>query len=87
MFLLADCEATVRPVAVVPNSGATQNAYLEIKSRSKWKDDFVAWLEAPAVYDEVEDSDEDNEANGQDNYGTSDASSDDESADESEEEE
>ena len=87
IFLLADCDAIVRPVAVVPNLGGPQNAYFEIKSRAKWKEDFVSWLEAPAVYDEMSSSDEEDSDVDQENYMMTDASSEEESVEDSEESE
>ena len=43
---LADVEAIVGPVAVIPNLGAEPNVYLEVKSRSSWASDFTKFLQS-----------------------------------------
>ena len=54
-FFLADTEAFVEPVAVVPDIGGDPNRYLVVKSRSKWVKEFIAWLEAPHNLDKMDD--------------------------------
>ena len=42
---LADVEAFVDPITVVPDIGGPPNAYFHCKqSRDKWREDFIAWL-------------------------------------------
>ena len=43
-FYLADVEAFVEPIAVVPDIGGPPNAYFVCKNRAKWREDFVEWL-------------------------------------------
>jgi hypothetical protein len=46
-FYLADVEAFVAPLAVIPDIGGLPNDYLVVKNREEWKEDFEAWLETP----------------------------------------
>jgi len=47
-FYLADVEAFLQPIVVIPDVGGAPNAYFWCKSRSQWREDFVNWLrEAP----------------------------------------
>ena len=54
-FYLADVEAFVEPLAVVPDIGGAPNAYFLCRSRVSWADDFISWLQGP--YEERADSD------------------------------
>lgn len=54
-FFLADTDAFVEPVAVVPDIGGDPNRYFVVKSRSKWVKEFIAWLEAPHNLDVMDD--------------------------------
>jgi len=54
-FYLADVEAFVEPLAVVPDIGGAPNAYFLCQSRVSWADDFISWLQGP--YKERADSD------------------------------
>ena len=56
-FCLANVEAFVRPVAVIPDIGGPANAHFELKERSKWKLDFAQWLREPHNLDQMLDSD------------------------------
>jgi hypothetical protein len=66
-FYLADVEAFVAPLVVVPDIGGEPNAYFLCKSRELWRKDFEEWLDSPHCNDEIlldesdEDSDNDNE--------------------------
>ena len=44
-FYLADVEAFVEPVAVIPDIGGPPNRYFVVKSRACWEEDFEQWLE------------------------------------------
>jgi hypothetical protein len=45
-FYLADVDAFVAPIVVVPNIGShPDNEYLELKPRANWAEDFEEWLE------------------------------------------
>ena len=46
-FYLADVEAFVEPIVVVPDIGGPPNAYFLCMSRVGWRDDFIAWLHSP----------------------------------------
>jgi hypothetical protein len=65
-FYLADVEAFVAPLVVVPDIGGAPNAYFLCKSREMWRKDFEEWLDSPHCDDEIlvddsNDSDDDNE--------------------------
>lgn len=59
-FYLADVEAIVKPIAVVPDIGGSPNAYLLIKERNDWRNDFVKFLESPdqEIRDEITEDEE-----------------------------
>ena len=44
-FYLADVEAILEPMAVIPDLGGNSNAYLQVKPREQWKNDFMNFLE------------------------------------------
>ena len=46
-FYLANTDAIVGPCCVVPNIGAEQNAYFQVKPRREWSKLFVEWLKQP----------------------------------------
>ena len=46
-FYLADVEAFVEPLVVVPNIGDAPNAYFLCRSRASWADDCIHWLQEP----------------------------------------
>jgi len=46
-FYLADVEAFVEPLAVVPDIGGAPNAYFLCRSRASWADDCIRWLQEP----------------------------------------
>ena len=73
---MADCDAIVSPVAVVPNFGPRQNGHSMINSRANWKIDFERWLDAPMREDECDESDTDGDADDDRNDCASDASPD-----------
>ncbi len=61
-FYLADVETFVEPLVVVPDIGGPPNAYFMCRSRAKWREDFISWLESPyEVFDNDDDSDDDEE--------------------------
>jgi hypothetical protein len=61
-FYLADTDAFVEPVCVVPDIGGGVTDYFAVKSRVQWKEDFEDWLETPdrqsIFYDHEDDSDD-----------------------------
>ena len=57
-FYLANTEAFVGPCCVVPNIGGPNNAYLQVKPRAAWAEEFLLWLESPHKDDDAEYSDE-----------------------------
>jgi hypothetical protein len=44
-FYLADVEAIVKPLAVIPDLGGPPNNYFIIKDQITWREDFIAFLE------------------------------------------
>jgi hypothetical protein len=44
-FFLADVEAFVKPLAVIPDIGGPPNAYFWVKDRESWRSDFTNFLE------------------------------------------
>ena len=54
-FYLADVEAFVKPVAVIPDIGGQRNGYFLLRERASWKEMFEQWLESPRVDGEMED--------------------------------
>ena len=80
-YYLADVEAFVEPMVVVPDIGGKPNGYFHIKSRYLWRELFVKWLEEPHEEHEISDS-EDNSDGVRDQYSgfLDDDSSDDESS-------
>ncbi len=46
-FYLADVEAFVEPMVVVPDVGGASNAYLQVRTKDKWLEDFLLWLREP----------------------------------------
>ena len=63
-FYLADVEAFDEPVAVIPDIGGASNAYLLVRKRAEWREDFIKWLRQPYedCQDTSEEEDEDSEA-------------------------
>ena len=81
IFLLADCNAIVSPIAVVPNIGGGQNEYFEVKPRAKWREDFISWLESPMREEDLDLSDDEiSSGNKQENFGSDRESDNEESA-------
>jgi hypothetical protein len=61
-FYLADVEAFVEPITVVPNVGSSNKCmYFQVLSRKKWKDRFIDWLAEPHSLDEIEEESSDEE--------------------------
>jgi hypothetical protein len=46
-FYLADVEAIVKAIAVMPDIGGTPNAYFIVKDQETWRIDFMEFLERP----------------------------------------
>ena len=46
-FYLADVEAFVAPLTVIPDIGGETNAYFMVRNRTCWREDFESWLETP----------------------------------------
>ena len=53
-FYLADVDAIVSPVCVVPDIG-TKEGYFVVKPRSEWVDIFIDWARAPPEEDDMTD--------------------------------
>ena len=60
-FLLADVEALVEAIAVIPDIGGPPNAYFWVNSRETWRESFVSWLERPFDLEEEVASDEEDD--------------------------
>ena len=56
-FFLADVDAFVDPVAVIPDLGGQPNGYFLLRERAGWSEMFTKYLEAPRVQGEMVDSD------------------------------
>ena len=48
-FYLADVEAIVCPLAVIPDIGGPANCYFLVKDRDTWRQDFIRFLEGSDV--------------------------------------
>ena len=46
-FYMADVEAIVQAIAVIPDIGGESNAYFMVKERETWRTDFMDFLERP----------------------------------------
>ena len=61
-FYLADTEAFLAPLAVIPNIGGPANSYFIVDNRQVWKEGFEEWLECPdsdyIFYDDEDDLEE-----------------------------
>ena len=84
-FYLADVEAFLQPITVIPDIGNENKLrYLQVKARNEWAASFTKWLEDPhhldAMDEEYESEDETDEAD-------NDTDESDEAGDESEEDE
>ena len=60
-FYLADVEAIVKPIAVIPDIGGPPNAYFVVKDRETWRTDFMEFLERPLELEAEITSDEEDE--------------------------
>ena len=59
---LADVEAFLEPVVVVPNVGSEDKCmYFQVKRRKTWANEFIKWVELPHNLDEIEDSTDEEE--------------------------
>ena len=61
-FYLADVEAIVSPIAVIPDIGGNPNDYFMIKDRETWRTDFIDFLENFGNLEDYVSSDEDESA-------------------------
>ena len=59
-FYLVDVDTFKEPVAVIANQG-TKDRYFVMKSKSKWADQFVTWLQSP--FERVPQEEDDEEGN------------------------
>ncbi len=58
-FYLADVEAFVEAICVVPNVGAARDSeYFMVKARSRWSDDFIKWVKADHRFDDMTEEDD-----------------------------
>ena len=46
-FYMADVEAIVQAIAVIPDIGGKSNAYFMVKEHETWQTDFMDFLERP----------------------------------------
>ena len=60
-FFLADVEAIVKPLAVIPDIGGPPNAYFWVKDRESWQQDFTEFLEKDLNLEEEISSDSSSE--------------------------
>ena len=67
-FYLADVEAIVDPIAVIPDIGGNPNDYFMIKDRETWRTDFISFLENFGNLEDCVSSDEEESATDSDNH-------------------
>ena len=67
-FYLIDVEAFHGKVAVTPDLGGQSNDCLMIKPRSRWREDFISWLESGDENEDVSDGSDDEGEQIQANY-------------------
>ena len=56
-YFMADVEAFLKPVAVVPDIGGRNNVYFVLKDCQVWRDEFMEWLEEDNSEEEFEETD------------------------------
>ena len=62
-FYLADVEAIVDPIVVVPDIGSSNICkYFHVKGRKEWLDMFAKWLDAGHQYDDIGDDEQNSES-------------------------
>ena len=61
-FVLADVDAIVQAIAVVPDIGGKPNAYFWVKDCETWRTDFMDFLERPLDLEDEITMDEEDEA-------------------------
>ena len=54
MFYLADTNAFVSPLAVVPDLGGPKNRFFVMEPRDKWVDFFEAWVNLPHTHHKMD---------------------------------
>ena len=68
-FYLADVEAFVEPICVIPDVGIdVKRKYFQVLPRKRWAEQFAAWLNATHKLDDVEDFEEDKSDDGEDDH-------------------
>ena len=61
-FYLADVEAFVEPIVVVPDVGSVPRCkYFHVKSRATWSNEFIKWIKMLHYHDEIDQEHEDEE--------------------------
>jgi hypothetical protein len=60
-FYLADVDAIVQPLAVLPNIGGKSNSYWIVKPRNQWAALFGKWLKDSHKNDAMSDPDDSDE--------------------------
>ena len=53
-YELADTEAFLKPVAMIPDIGGPANRFFRVLPRTEWHLPFIAWLDANHNLDEME---------------------------------
>ena len=53
-FYLADTEAFVDPLCVIPDLGGPSNRYLVVKARNQWAKEFERWVDDAHIMDEMD---------------------------------
>ena len=72
-FYLADVEAFMEPISVIPDIGGAPNDYFVVRDRDNWKQAFSAWLHTPMnIEEEISESESDSDSSRQaDNWDSS----------------
>ena len=64
-FYLADAEAFVEPISVIPDIGGPPNNYFMVRDRDNWRQAFSAWLQTPLdINEEISDYDSETDGSG-----------------------
>ena len=61
IYELADTEAFLQPVAMIPDIGGPPNRYFRVSPRTDWHKPYIKWLDRPQHEDKMERSDDDDD--------------------------
>ena len=67
-YYLADVEAIIGPVIMIPDINGSPNNYLRVKNMEIWGEDFMEWLEEKDEFSKLVESDSDDSDDDVGNY-------------------